>query len=430
MARIKNNFYYDKYSSRNTISSAGNKLVRRLNDGLGPYYQLKSLYIEFFPDVHVDVHISKALNEPQDRINEGNPAYVLQNAIHKYSTDENGAGVENWPDINGDWCHANTNPDGIKGFFKKGVLSIDNSSERARIETYTDVIYNQLRAARLDPTDLSITRSFMAVDPLLEPTELYRTESYSGSGVRRIEDIIEYEVYELHNIDILEYCQTHYALSKDVRLDIIDTIHLMSNGHQLQVDRDKLRLRELIKRMLDDIYRQTGTRPRYGLWLADKDTVIKQYGGTEDNIDAYFPSDIVLSRLGPDGTLYCYSEEPEPVANHHESDSPLPNPWHVAEECNTPDPLNQRVRRIEGPSGLSLYTRTNLDDNYGNEGISQLFFDLAEFACMTAMYTFPDTPENIDKLLHDLNNAWMIATVQNDYDAAMKEFKRMIVESI
>ena len=59
---------------------------------------------------------------------------------------------------------------------------------------------------------------------------LYRNDDYSNSGVQKLVDIIFYEVFELGNTDILEYCNDHYQLTDDLT-DMIDrNVELIQEG--------------------------------------------------------------------------------------------------------------------------------------------------------------------------------------------------------
>ena len=74
---------------------------------------------------------------------------------------------------------------------------------------------------------------------------LYRTESYSGSHVRGIRDIIEYEMAELRNADIPRYVLGRYALSDGLRKDLedilaleefLEEVHKFLEAHIVQID--------------------------------------------------------------------------------------------------------------------------------------------------------------------------------------------------
>ena len=139
---------------------------------------------------------------------------------------------------------------------------------------------------------------------------LYRTESYSGSGVREIADIIEYEMAELRNTDIPEYVLSHYALSPQTREDLRDILALEPTG-EYPFTGDRQGLRDTIAALVEDIGRETGTPLRYGLWLAEGDQVERRYSTTQGDIDGYPASPVILSDLGPEGILFGYADMPE-----------------------------------------------------------------------------------------------------------------------
>ena len=141
---------------------------------------------------------------------------------------------------------------------------------------------------------------------------LYRTESFSGSGVHDLRDIIEYEMSALFNTDIPRYVLESYDLSDDLRQDLLDTLALEDTGeYPFLVDRGYLQ--QLIDRMVDAVGRSVGKTLRYGLWLAGRDAVQAIYGGNAD-IQAYPAGDAVLSDLGYDGSLHAYENNPQPLS--------------------------------------------------------------------------------------------------------------------
>lgn len=138
---------------------------------------------------------------------------------------------------------------------------------------------------------------------------LYRNDDYSNSGVQKLVDIIFYEVFELGNTDILEYCNDHYQLTDDLT-DMIDrNIELIQEGDDPSDSEIKYIAKELVK----EICEETDKHLRYGLWLASKKSVIDFYDGTEENINAYPISDVILSDLGDDGKLFAYEYFPYSV---------------------------------------------------------------------------------------------------------------------
>ena len=74
---------------------------------------------------------------------------------------------------------------------------------------------------------------------------------------------------------------------------------------------------EFFKDVLAEIKQITGKDVRYCLWLCDAKEDLQEYDLhnelTDDDIDVYEESDIVLSDTGTSGKLYGYETMPEPV---------------------------------------------------------------------------------------------------------------------
>ena len=142
---------------------------------------------------------------------------------------------------------------------------------------------------------------------------LYRTESYSGSLVRNIRDIIEYEMAELRNTDIPRYVLGRYALSDGLRKDLEDILALEPTG-EYPFTGGRGDLLDTIDALLKEVGELTGAPVRYGLWLASYESVRLRYcpSGSR-NIDGYPTSDAVLSDLGEDGILFGYAETPKKI---------------------------------------------------------------------------------------------------------------------
>lgn len=142
---------------------------------------------------------------------------------------------------------------------------------------------------------------------------LYRTESYSGSGVRDIRDVINYEMAELQNTDIPQYVLGHYALPDELRKELEDILSLEPTG-EYPFTGDRGQLLNTIDALLKEVGDLKGTPVRYGLWLAPYETVRLRYcqpGGRD--IDRYPTSDVILSDLGQDGILFGYGEQPRKI---------------------------------------------------------------------------------------------------------------------
>ncbi len=138
---------------------------------------------------------------------------------------------------------------------------------------------------------------------------LYRNDSWSGSKITDIFEVIFYEVYYLRNTDIFSWCVKNYSLSRRLRKSLKENIRIIWDGGGVSADDIEDDIRDLIKEISD----LKGYPLTHALWLAKKEVVESRYGGTEDNMSAYITSITVLSDLGPDGTLYAYGSLPQPV---------------------------------------------------------------------------------------------------------------------
>ena len=147
---------------------------------------------------------------------------------------------------------------------------------------------------------------------------MFRTETFSGSGVRRLADIIEHEMSELRNKDIPQYVLNHYKdrLSGALRTDFEIILGEDPNGLYPYIGDGCGRgasgrndLRRLISGMIAAV--GGNTHLNYGLWLASRKEVIDHYTVTPgDCIDAYPVSPFIFSDLGADGILFGYELRP------------------------------------------------------------------------------------------------------------------------
>lgn len=135
---------------------------------------------------------------------------------------------------------------------------------------------------------------------------MYRSEDSYGSGVRDILDIMTFEIYELKNIDILEYTLEHYLQNSNIK----ETVENMIADIEIFNEEEIYKVCKLI---INEINKQTDHNLKYALWLAEYDAVSNIYSFDESSIEAYNTSDIILSDLGYDGILFGYDEEPEPI---------------------------------------------------------------------------------------------------------------------
>ena len=159
----------------------------------------------------------------------------------------------------------------------------------------------------------------------------YRTETFAGSGERRAEQVIAYEMFQLCNTDIADTLfDPDTGILRDTEIARIwPQVVGYKDGTLDEDDMD-----EDVAEAFYDYYvalgvaydilvairEVTGYNIQYALWLADKDVVMADWnkgegfgydGITEDEIDEYEIGPVVLSASdGDGGTLYGYESEP------------------------------------------------------------------------------------------------------------------------
>ena len=140
---------------------------------------------------------------------------------------------------------------------------------------------------------------------------MYRSESFSGSGVYEVKKVIEFEICILGNTDILE----HYNLTPTLKESLSELMDFIEKDNIIIKDLDdpiKIDYTYyLIDRLVDEISMLVGHPIKYAIWLADLDTVREIYSDSDDDIEAYEISDVVLSDLGEDGKLFGYETFPQ-----------------------------------------------------------------------------------------------------------------------
>ena len=149
----------------------------------------------------------------------------------------------------------------------------------------------------------------------------YRTETAYGEGYRDAVDVMTYETYELGNTDILKTLSSEFFTRNQALQDQCNNLidELEENGYVDDFSEEDWN--QFFKTALQEIEKITGYKIHYVLWLADKGTALDpeegygQYIENENDIVAYKIGQIVLSDLGYDGTLYGYTEYPEPLVN-------------------------------------------------------------------------------------------------------------------
>lgn len=127
----------------------------------------------------------------------------------------------------------------------------------------------------------------------------FRSESYSGSMVRDLKEVVSYEL-GMGNNDIIKFCQEQYHLdveSPDEDSILADRLYYESGVWQV------------VKERLGD------PKGCDALWLTSLKGVTGKYlGGGNYDYDLYIlpPRFMVLSDLGEDGILVAYKKDEQP----------------------------------------------------------------------------------------------------------------------
>ena len=149
----------------------------------------------------------------------------------------------------------------------------------------------------------------------------YRTETAYGEGYRDAVEVMTYETYELGNTDILKTLSSDFLTHNQALQNQCNNLieELEENGYV--DDFSEKDWNQFFETALQEIEKITGYKIHYVLGLADKEAVLDPEEGygqhieSEQDIDAYKVGQIVLSNLSYDGTLYGYTEYPEPLRN-------------------------------------------------------------------------------------------------------------------
>ena len=140
----------------------------------------------------------------------------------------------------------------------------------------------------------------------------YRTESFSGSGVRKLNEILYFEVFELGNTgalhDMLKILDP--GALRDQLSEIITGLETIDLYREEGLDMGEYDCLCFLQNAIDEVNRKLKKNYRYGLWLADRDAVKDYYGASKNEIDCYEKSDFKIDDLGYEGALYLYEDEP------------------------------------------------------------------------------------------------------------------------
>lgn len=155
------------------------------------------------------------------------------------------------------------------------------------------------------------------LDGMLQQGYGYRTESFSGSGVRRIDEVIRYEL-SLGNTDIVEFCQTNHQILKDICVDE----EFWAEIENLDVEEQQASVAEelshicqenapyIVEEIVKFAMAMLGVARReelFALWLTTADKVVELYGGNTENVEQYSLHSaryLVISDLGEAGALF------------------------------------------------------------------------------------------------------------------------------
>lgn len=148
----------------------------------------------------------------------------------------------------------------------------------------------------------------------------YRTDTFGSSQCYDPAKVMEYETMELQNSDIPLYLSNTILQNNPISQKLRDIVKWLDDEIEFlpfDIDNTELSL-QFWKQVVIEIERETQTPLNFVLWLADIDAVTDadfygKYITSEADIDTYQIGSIVLAELGYDGTLYGYSEKPQPI---------------------------------------------------------------------------------------------------------------------
>ena len=141
----------------------------------------------------------------------------------------------------------------------------------------------------------------------------YRAESFSGSGVRKLREVLYFEVFELNNTGTLHDLRKMLEPGelRDQLSEIIDGLETPGLLYREEgLDMGEYDCLCFLQDVIDEVNRKLKKNYRYGLWLADRDAVKDYYGASKNEIDCYEKSDFKIDDLGYEGALYLYEDEP------------------------------------------------------------------------------------------------------------------------
>lgn len=141
------------------------------------------------------------------------------------------------------------------------------------------------------------------LDVMLKQGLGFRTEDFSGSGVRKLEDVVYYEIRELGNTDILDTMSELYGLNFKSYMDVED--------ENVVADESYHEVLELIFSFLEKHF-NTSRDNLNAIWLTTYENVQKIYcrqPNDKINMVYIYHNFYPISDLGSDGTLFVYKKE-------------------------------------------------------------------------------------------------------------------------
>ena len=157
----------------------------------------------------------------------------------------------------------------------------------------------------------------------------YRSEVLFGEGYRDAAEVMAHETFYMQNTDILHTLRETILQKSPICMKLGILEEEINNGCIADVDDGSLYQLvenadnnkdigvEFFKKVLNEIKAVANKDIKYCLWLCDTKEDVKAYDLhdelTDDDIDEYQESEIVLSDIGSEGKLYGYEYLPMPT---------------------------------------------------------------------------------------------------------------------
>ena len=156
----------------------------------------------------------------------------------------------------------------------------------------------------------------------------FRTEAYSGSGIRDIASVLQHEIAVSQNIDCLKTCfeyikNTDFGKTVGKVLGKVEKFNNVFDITMLPVKYRENNGNPFFKEMVQTLSKEVNTDLKYALWLSDKKFVMgfdedRIYGGNSQNTDMYIQGQLILCDAGDRGALFGYPYKPQALDIHKE----------------------------------------------------------------------------------------------------------------